>query len=258
MNGMLKPPAATAFDAAASIVLLAVTLGVALAAVARASRDVRARLFLVVALTSVIPYLMPVLQWRAGMAAYTARLIGLAAFSFALGSVALFHFTQVFPRRRPWIAAHRWWLVAAYVVLPVPVAAIAWSVGALNEMMAAADAGGSGGLGAVSSEGGIALFLLMGIPAIFIVGIVLPCAGLFSLFKSWQEAKARGDAGARSVTFWMLMSQMAGGVLTVLVLPMLQVVGIAGVWATIVGALAFGFALIMPLALAAAVWKYRL
>jgi hypothetical protein len=109
----------------------------------------------------------------------------------------------------------------------------------------------------VSSAGGIAILVLLGIPAMLVAGVVLPFAGLLSLFKSWKEAKERGDEGARQTTLWILISQMAGGVLTVLVVPMLHVVGIARIWSSAVGAVAYGFAIVMPLAFAAAVWKYR-
>jgi hypothetical protein len=96
------------------------------------------------------------------------------------------------------------------------------------------------------------------LPILVLLGIVVPFAGLLSLFKSWQEAKARNLPAARRVTMWMLVSQLGGGVLTILVIPLLRLVAPTGPWVTIAAALLFGFSLLMPIAFAAAVWRFRL
>jgi len=57
---------------------------------------------------------------------------------------------------------------------------------------------------------------------------------------------------------WMLVSQLAGGVLTILVIPLLRLVAPRGPWVTIAAALLFAFGLLMPVAFAAAVWRYRM
>lgn len=252
MDGLLQPPSATAFDAAASALSLTVYLVVAIAGLGRAPRDARARTFLAVALTGAVPYALSPLQWWKGTAVYTPAIIAATAVSFALGSAALFHFTQVFPRRRPWILAHTTWLAAAYVVPLVPVAALAWFVGQVTQQVAALDTAGSGGLGAVSDAGLIAILMLAAFPLVVLVGVVLPFCGVLSLFKSWQEAKKEGNAPARVATLRMLISQMGGGVLAVLVLPLLHVIGVGPPWSAVIAALTYGFALIMPLAYAAA------
>ena len=87
---------------------------------------------------------------------------------------------------------------------------------------------------------------------------MIPFGGLLSLYKSWQEAKADGRNAARVTTLAMLVSQLAGGVLTILVVPLLNLVGPSGPWVTIAAALLFGFGVLMPLAFAIGVWKYRL
>lgn len=251
MDALLQPQSATAFDAAASALSLMVYLAVAIAVVARTPDDIRARTFLAVALTSAVPYALSPLQWWKGNGVYTPAVIAATAVSFAIGSAALFHFTQVFPRRRPWIRAHVAWLVAAYVVPPVPLAAIAWFVGSLTQQFAALEATGSGGLGAVS-DGLIAIVVLLALPMIVLIGVVLPFAGVLSLFKSWQEARNDDDSAARAATFRLLISQMGGGVLAVIVLPLLQLIRVGPPWSTIIAALAYAFALVMPLAYAAA------
>jgi hypothetical protein len=246
MDEMLRPPAATALDAVASGVSLLVYLGVALAAIARAPGDARARTFLAVAIASAVPYALSPLQWWKGNGAYTAAVIALTASSFALGSVALFHFAQVFPRRRPFVAAHFAWVLAAYLLVPVPVAVAAWIVGGL--VTSVVDTG-SDGLGAVLPIEAEVLLLLI-IPLIFVVGIVMPFAGVMSLFKSWQESGRDGRARDRQATLWMLASQLGGGVLAILVLPMLHLVGIGAPWSLVLAALSYTFALLLPFAFA--------
>jgi hypothetical protein len=182
----------------------------------------------------------------------------LTAVSLAAGSVALFHFTQVFPSRRPWIDSRGLWLAAAYAVLP-PAA----TIGALALLpiiqlaVQVSEPTGSGGLGAVSSASAV-LMLFVLIPVIFVVGIVLPFAALLSLYKSWQEAKRDGRDAARVTTLTILISQLAGGVLTILIVPLLHLVAPAGPWVTIAATLLFGFGLLFPVAFAIGVWKYRL
>jgi Na+/melibiose symporter-like transporter len=86
-----------------------------------------------------------------------------------------------------------------------------------------------------------------------LVGVVLPFCGVLSLFKSWKEAKQDGNEPARVATLRMLISQMGGGLLAVLVLPLLHLIGIGSPWSTAIATLAYAFALLMPLAFAAAV-----
>jgi hypothetical protein len=250
MEGLLQAPSATAFDAVAAIVSLIVYLGVAFIMVARWRAESHARVFLVVALTSAVPYLLTALQWWKGSGVYTPATIMLMAAAFCIGSTALFHFTQIFPSRRPWIRAHGAWLIAAYIVPVLPVALVAWILGSLMTQLQADMSGleGSGGLGAVSSGIAEPLVLLGGLPVIFLVGVVLPFCGVMSLFKSWQETKKAGDEPARVTTFWMVISQLAGGVLAVLVLPLLHLAGVPLTWATAFAGLAYVFALVMPIA----------
>jgi hypothetical protein len=247
MEGMLQPLSVTAFDAVASLASLIVYLGVAFTMFARRPGDVRTRTFLVVALTSAVPYTLSLLQWRKGAGVYTPAAIALTAAAFAIGSAALFHFTQVFPTRRPWIRAHGRWLIAAYVLPVLPVALVAWVVGGLMIAMDVQSTG-SGGLGAVSAGLPEALVILGAVPVIFFIGIVLPLAGVTSLFKSWQEAKLAQNEPARVTTFRMLVSQLGGGVLAILVLPLLHLVGVPPVLSTSFAALAYVFALVMPIA----------
>lgn len=248
MDAMLQTPSATAFDAIASCVSLVVYLGAAIVALARRPADVRARVFLVIALTSAVPYSLTLLQWWKGAGVYTPPAIAATTAAFAIGSAALFHFTQVFPSRRPWIRAHGRWLIAAYALPPIPAALVAWVLGTIMTAMEAATQSGSGGLGAVSAGLTETVILLGAIPMVVVIGIVLPLAGMLSLFKSWKEAKQAQNEPARVATFWMLISQLGGGVLAILVLPLLHLAGVPAILSTVFAGFAYAFAMILPIA----------
>jgi hypothetical protein len=101
------------------------------------------------------------------------------------------------------------------------------------------------------------VLLLVVVPIVFVLGAAVPFAALLSLYKSWLAARAAGVERARVPTFWILISQMAGGVLTILIIPLLHLIAPSGPWVTIAAVLLFAFGLLMPLAFAAGVWKYR-
>ncbi|MGH9411143.1 MAG: hypothetical protein ACRD1V_17000, partial [Vicinamibacterales bacterium] len=103
----------------------------------------------------------------------------------------------------------------------------------------------------------VSLLVVGVLPLIVLVGVVIPFAGLLSLYKSWQTAKRAGIVAARVTTFWMLISQLAGGALTILVIPLLDLLLPPGWWTTAAAALLFAFALLMPIAFAIGVWTYR-
>jgi hypothetical protein len=254
MDMVLPPAVATTFEVFAAIVSGALYLAVGVAALVHASRDVRVRVFFATALASAAPYSFTVLLWARGSgAAFALPVMAAVVLSLMIGSLLLFHFTQVFPWRRPWIRAHFRWLAAGYLVVPIAVAVPAWLLRGL-------DMSGPGGLGAVSAEMAeelALLLLLVVIPVVFVLGLVVPFAALLSLYKAWLTAKAAGVEAARVTTFWILISQMAGGVLTILIIPLLHFAAPKGPWATIAAVLLFAFGLLMPLAFAAGVWKYR-
>ena len=251
-----QPP--TTFDIWTGVASAAAYVLVAMAAMARAPRDSRARTFFAIAIASLAPYLLPVALGRLGYGTLLTVATSATAISLAVGSVALFHFTQVFPSRRPWIATHGVWLVAAYIVLALGAELGALALLPIVRMEAAiAGAPGSGGLGAMSSGVGLLLLLLL-IPTIVVVAIVIPLAALLSLYKSWQEAKRDGRDGARVATLTILISQLAGGVLTILVVPLLHFLTPNGPLVTTAAALLFGFGLLFPIGFAVGVWKFGL
>lgn len=258
MGGLFPSQGPTAFDAITSVAAAALYLAVGLAALLRAPRDPRARVFFVTAVASVAPYSATTYAWRFGGKAALARpVVALVTVSLIIGSVALLHFMQIFPWRRPWIRAHGVWLAAAYIALPALAALAVWKGPSLAFLaVPAAPTGGVEIADVQISLAEVLSLLALVIPMIVLVGIVIPFAGLLSLYKTWQAAKRDGIGAVRMTTFWMLISQLAGGVLTILVIPVLDLAIGHGWWTTATAALLFAFALLMPIAFAAGVWNY--
>ena len=272
MGTLLPTLSATAFEAIAALVSAALYVIVGVAAFAGAPRDVRTRVFLATALASAAPYSLTALIWARGSAgpSATPMVIGVGlpvvlavGLSLMFGSLTLFHFTQVFPWRRPWIRSHARWLYAGYLTVAIVGVTIAIAAGTVAWKMAGAfgdlEASGSGGLGAVSagiSEAAVILIILVALPMLFGLGVAVPCAGVWSLYKTWLAAKSAGVESARVTTYWILISQMGGGVLAILIIPLLRVVAPSGPWVTMAAVLLFAFSLLMPIAFAAGVWKY--
>jgi hypothetical protein len=254
-NTVFSTPSANAFDALSSLTSAGVYMIVALAALAQAPHDARVRVFLAVALAGVAPYWITAQVWVWGWgAALTKSAVVFVVLSLMMGSLALFHFTQVFPWRRPWIRANASRLWVGYLVIPSVTGLIAFLTPSFN-------AGGATGFGAVS-HGATLLLVLAGagllIAIVFVLGILVPFAGLLSLYKSYVAARSRGIESARRTTWMMLVSQLGGGVLTILVVPLMRIVVPAGPWVTIASVLLFACAMLMPLAFALGVWRLHI
>jgi hypothetical protein len=228
------------FEAIVSLLSATLYLVVAFAAVAKAPRDVRVHLFLLIAITNLFPYVVPVLFWQRGQMAFTKVVILGMSLSITLGSLALLHFFQIFPWRRPWILEHGRWLAAGYFVCPVLVGGL---------ILAMPD-----DLVDLTETGGLAL-LVVGLPATVLIGIVIPFAGILSLYKSWLTSKRYDVRSARSALLGMFIGQLGGGVLSILVIPLLHFVLPEGPWLSIASGSFLVFGLIMPIAFWAGVWR---
>ena len=66
-----------------------------------------------------------------------------------------------------------------------------------------------------------------------------------------------GRVGGKSASLGEMISQLAGGVLTILIIPLLRLFSPAGPWVTVAAAVLFAVGLLMPIAFAVGVWKYR-
>lgn len=236
----------TAFEAATAIISAIAYIAVGLAALARAPNDIRTRVFAIAAVTMAPIYLLPAALFLSArgtteIATGRATILPLAITS-AVGAVALFHFMQVFPWRRPWT---RKWprlipllyaiAVAGAVVLA---AAIPSSAEDLTLIYALA-------LAAVA------------IPLVVLLAIALPVAGLVSLYAGLREAERHRIDAARAPTRWIFIGQIGGGVLGILLAPLLRLRGLGDAFSVVVQVLMFAFGLLTPVAFAAGVWKYN-
>lgn len=255
MDTMFTPPSATAFDALTAIASAGIYVIVALAVLAHAPRDPRGRVFLATAVASIAPYCVTAQIWAWGFErTFTKTSIALLALSLMIGSLALFHFSQLFPWRRPWIRGHAGTIWTGYVIAALLVGAAAF----LTPSFDLAGGPGAGGIGAVSSGMvvwiALALFGIL-LPTLLIVGVLVPLGGLLSLYKSFLAARKHGIEAARVTTLLMLISQLGGGVLTILIIPLLRLLSPTGPIVTLAAVLLFACSMLMPVAFAYGVWK---
>ena len=89
--------------------------------------DIRTRVFLAFSIANLIVFGVPTVWWLRGTsnprqlpaAATAAIMAGLGA-----GALVLFHFTQVFPRQRPWIKTAGIQMPIAYCLAPPAIAGL--------------------------------------------------------------------------------------------------------------------------------------
>ena len=239
-------PEMTALDAAQQTVAGIVYLAIAAAALGYAPRDPRTQVFFTFSVANAVAFAVPVYAWFTGVTNPLEMNRTFQAISFSalcLGGLLLFHFSQIFPRRRPWITRSGVQMPAAYILTPAIVMSLAYFWPSDQVI----------GLGFV-----IAL-LVFGFPLIVVMGLVLPVGAILSLVRSYREAAVgTGVARARPVIGAILLSQVAGGVLGVVFLPVLTVIAPGSYALKFFGFTMWALTLLTPLAFAAGVWKHRL
>lgn len=233
-------PQLTAFDVVTQLIAAGVYLSVGLAALAHAPADERTRVFAGLGLTHAIAFCIPVAAWALGEKdPFAFDRLPMAAMLSALAMAALlmFHFSQVFPGRRPWIRSSGPQLPIAYVLTPIVVfTLVRWWPNA------PAQATASFGL----------VFIVFGFPLMVLLGLVLPIASIVSLLRSLREA----PPPARVPLSGIILSQLAGGALSLLVLGPLTVAAPESPAVVVVGVTVWLFGLLTPAAYAAGIWKY--
>jgi hypothetical protein len=247
MDAPLSLPAMTALDVITQVIAAMLYIGVAAAALAHAPRDPRTRVFFAFALMNCVAFGIPTFGWFVGeknpLALYRIPL-ALVLSALAVGALLLFHFSQVFPRRRPWIKGSGLQLPIAYGLTPVAVLV-------LTQLWPEKPAG--------ATVPFILTFLVFGFPLIVLLGAVLPFAGIISLLRSYRESSTpAGVPVARRVLWLILLSQIAGGVLAVVFAPLLAIVAPNSFTLTAVTMLVWALGLLTPIAFATGVWKDRL
>lgn len=237
----------TAIDAATQLIASAVYLAVAVAAFATAPRDERTRVFMAMALMNGIGASVPTLGWFLGVKdalAYGRIPLAVMLAALSVAALLLFHFSQIFPKKRPWIRGSGAQLPIAYAVMPVAVFLLVrwWPT-------SPAEVTGRFGL----------MFLLFGFPLMVLLGFLLPVASIVSFLRSVRDfSGTRTVPDPRPSIAGILLSQLAGGAAALLVLAPLQAVAPDSwglTFATITVAL---LGILTPVAYAAGIWKYRI
>ncbi len=226
----------------AGVVYLAVGLG----AWIRARRDIRTRVFLAFSLANLVVFIVPAICWLRGLTAggILPRSATAAVLSaLGAGALLLFHFTQVFPRRRQWIRTAGVQMAVAYVLTPLVISGLIVFLPRNPDLVTAPY---------------VIAILVFGFPLMVLLGLVVPVAAILSLVKSHREVQQDDLTRMRRPLEWLLISQIAGGTLALVFAPVLSVV--APNSATKVGLtlVIWALGLLTPLAFAAAVWKFDL
>lgn len=242
----LPAPVFTNLDAATQGLTALVYLLVGAAAWLRAPRDVRTRVFFAFALSNLVALVIPGVMWLRGLSDPSQLPRGATALvlsGLGVAALVLFHFTQVFPRRRPWIRSAGIQMPIAYPLIPLVIAGLV-----LFMPQKAAD---------LSPTYAMAFFVF-GFPLIVLLAIVLPVAAILSLLKSHRDAARDGLDRMKRPIEWILIGQIAGGTLAVVFVPVLTVLAPNSIAQTLVKLAICALGLVTPLAFASAVWKHEL
>jgi hypothetical protein len=219
-------------------------LAIGAAAWLRARHDIRTQVFLAFSLANAVVMGVPTVWWLRGASDPSKwPPPAVAAIMAGLGVLALllFHFTQVFPLRRPWIRTSGPQMAAAYCVAPVAIGSLVWFAPATPDALTVPY---------------ILAFIVFGFPLLVLLGILLPVAAVVSLVRSYRDIERAGLMRLRRPMEAILVSQVAGGTLAIVFAPVLARVAPNSTVAMAVTLAIWLLGLLTPFAFAAAVWKY--
>lgn len=239
-------PGLTTTEAVLQMVGIFAHVAIAVAALAEAPRDERTRVFGAMAVMNGAGASVPILFWWLGISdpMMAGRLpLAFMLASVAVASLALFHLSQAFPRRRPWIRASGPQLPIAYALTPVVVVLLVRMAPLQKE-----EATGAFMIVAIA----------FGFPLIVLNGLVLPIATIVGFIRSFREAPPAGARpDARPVIAGFLISMLVGTALAVLALGPLEAIAPESPATLIVMLTVWLLGLLMPAAYAAGIWYYR-
>ena len=241
----LPAPSFTAVDGVTQGTAALCYIAIGMAAWLRAPGDVRTRVFLGFSLANLVVFGVPTFWWLRGTTDPTKLPLAATATILAalgVGALLLFHFTQVFPRRRPWIKTSGFQMAVAYCLAPVTIAGLVR-------------------FSPTSVEGiklpYILALIVFGFPLIVLLGFVLPVAAIVSLLRSHREVQQGGLGYLKRPLELILLSQIAGGTLAIVFAPVLAVIAPNSVTQSALTVAIWAFGLLTPFAYAAAVWKFN-
>jgi hypothetical protein len=241
----LPAPVFTAVDGITQGTAALVYVAIGVAVWLRAPRDIRSRVFLAFSVANLVVFGVPTFWWFRGLTDPTKLPAGATAAVMAAlgeGTLLLFHFAQVFPRRRPWIKDSGPQMMIAYGLIPV---AIAGLLRFLPDSM-----------GKLTVPYAIAA-VVFGFPLIVLLAFVLPVAGIVSLLRSYRDFREGPYAYLKRPLEWILLSQIAGGTLAILFAPVLAVLAPNSVMQSVLTVLIWALGLMTPIAFAIAVFKLK-
>ncbi|MEO8078028.1 MAG: hypothetical protein ABI818_17000 [Acidobacteriota bacterium] len=240
----LPAPVFTSLDGVTQLVTAICYLAVGAAAWLHAKHDIRTQVFLAFSIANAIVLGLPTYWWLRGTtdptqwppltAAIVMSGVGVAA-------LVLFHFSQVFPRRRPWLRTSGAQIPAAYCIAPIATAALVWFAPSSADRL---------------SVPYILALIVFGFPLLVLLGIVLPVAAMTSLVRSYRDIHREGLTRLKRPIEGILVSQIGGGTLTIVFAPVLARVAPNSAVETSLTLLIGILGLLTPVAFAAAVWKY--
>ena len=259
----LPMPELTAFDVVTHLISALVYIAVGAAGLAQAPRDVRTRVFAALGMTHAVSFLIPAAAWFLGEKdplAFNRVPLAVMLSALSVGALLMFHFSQVFPRRRPWIRESGMQLPIAYALTPI-------AVFLLVRWWPASEGSATPAFGLT--------FVVFGFPLMVLLGLVLPIASVVSLVRSLREASLHArrhdtadpfrpappeghvnTASARVPLSGILLSQLGGALLSIIVLAPLSALAPESFAVVIVALTVSLFGLVTPLAYAAGIWKY--
>jgi hypothetical protein len=241
----LPAPSFTAVDGVTQGIAAACYLAIGAAAWLRARRDVRTRVFLAFSIANLVVFGLPTFWWLRGMTDPTtlpAAVTAVIMAALGVGALLLFHFTQVFPRRRPWIKASGVQMPIGYCLAPVTIAGLVRFMPATVKTL---------------SVPYIVAVIIFGFPLLVLLGFVIPIAAIVSLLRSHQDIQKEGLDRLKLPLELILLSQIAGGTLAVVFAPVLAVLAPNSAMQSGLTVVIWALGLLTPLAYAAAVWKFN-
>src|SRR6185436_7836626 len=101
----------------------------------------------------------------------------------------------------------------------------------------------------------ILALIVFGFPLLILLGMVVPVAAIVSLVRSHRDVREQGLVHLKRSIEWILVSQIAGGTLTIVFAPVLTVIARNDMARSALTLAIWALGLLTPLAFAAAVWK---
>lgn len=241
----LPAPTFTAVDGITQGTAAVAYLAIGVAAWLRAPRDIRTRVFLAFSLANLIVLGVPTFWWIRGLTD-PSRLPGAATAAvmaaLGVGALLLFHFTQVFPRRRQWIRDAGMQMTIAYGLVPIVIAGLVrYAPETLDKITGPY----------------IAAMLIFGFPLLVLLGFVLPVAAIVSLLRTYREVQDSQFAYLKVPLELILLSQIAGGTLAILFAPVLAVLAPNSIMRSVLSIAIWALGLLTPGAYALAVFRFN-